>query len=277
MGYKKQRIDMYYTSTSNPSAWVVSSKDKGRKKVYLNSKIYLENNSEFEIELWNPLQEPVLAEIKINGKVISSTGIIIKNGQRFYLDCSIDDKRKFIFKTYEIENTSESHFATANNGYVEISFFREKTKYYNQYFGCNTLNTIPCSTYTIQPGWPGSTIQCSSTGGNLFNTSNLSNTNTTACYSSNTSSMDRNLSANLISKSIDKTETGRIEKGANSNQKFESVSMEFDTYCLNRISYQILPESKKPVETSELKKNFCVSCGFKNKDYKFCPSCGTRI
>ena len=264
---------MYYTSTNNPSAWIVNSTDRGRKKIYLNSKVYLENNQEFQLELFNPLQDSVLAEIKINGKLASANGLILRPGQRFYLDCSIDDKRKFIFKTYEVENTSDTYFATANNGYVEISFFKEKTKYYNNWSNLNTINT-----YTVQ-GFPASTIQCSLTGGgNVFNTSNLSSTNATS-YSSNT--MDSlNLSANLRSKSIDKTETGRIEKGASSNQKFESISMEFDTYCLNTISYQILPESKKPVETSEIKQgnNFCHNCGHKLKgSERFCPSCGARI
>jgi membrane protease subunit (stomatin/prohibitin family) len=73
------------------------------------------------------------------------------------------------------------------------------------------------------------------------------------------------------------TETGRIEKGNKSNQKFEAVSMDFESYYFHKISYQILPETKKPIETKELKKNFCTSCGFKNKDYKFCPNCGEKI
>ena len=79
-------------------------------------------------------------------------------------------------------------------------------------------------------------------------------------------------------RSVDRTETGRIEKGETSTQKFESLNMEFETYCINRVSYQILPESKKPVETSEIKKNFCIECGHKLKgSERFCPSCGTKI
>ena len=262
---------MYYTSTAgNPSAFIVNSGDRGRKKIYLNSKVYLDNNQEFLIELFNPLQDSVLAEIKINGKIESANGLILRPGQRFYLDCSINDKRKFIFKTYEIENTQEAAFATANNGYVEVTFFKEKQKYYPQ-----TLNN---PTWTVQTPnvwtFPGSVTLCSTSGG----AANLSGITTNSCYTSN-SLNNMTIPTGMRSKSIsDTTETGRIEKGASSNQKFESVSMEFETYCLNRVSYQILPNSKKPVETSEVKKNFCSECGHKLKgSERFCPSCGARL
>ena len=64
---------MYYTSTNNPSAWIVNSTDRGRKKIYLNSKVYLENNQEFQLEFFNPLQDSVLAEIKTALTPIAST------------------------------------------------------------------------------------------------------------------------------------------------------------------------------------------------------------
>lgn len=53
------------------------------------------------------------------------SGLVIKPGQRVYLDCFIDDKKKFIFNTYEIENTSESIEATSKNGLLEVFFYKE--------------------------------------------------------------------------------------------------------------------------------------------------------
>lgn len=269
---------MYYTTTTNPSAWIVESKDKGRKKIYLNSKIYLDNGSEFMIELFNPLSESVLADIKINGKNAASTGLILRPGQRFYLDCFVDDRKKFIFKTYEVENSSEALGAISNNGYVEISFFKEKIirNIYNAggpifdghgtytYTNLDMLNVVPAS-YTNTSSL--STNSLSSTPLSSYN-------NAENRYNSFNS---KRFKTTLSSKSI---ETGRIEKGTASQQKFESVDMDFETICLTKVSYQLLPESKRPIETTEIKKtaNFCSNCGHKLKGTeKFCPSCGTRI
>jgi len=51
---------------SNPGAWITNSTDKGRKSIK-NGKVYLKDSEEFQIELFNPLTECVLAEIKLNG------------------------------------------------------------------------------------------------------------------------------------------------------------------------------------------------------------------
>ena len=238
---------MYNTKTNYPSAWIVSSNDKGRKKIYLNSKVYLDNNQTFEIEVFNPTQDSVLTEIKINGKIATANGLILKPGQRCFLDCFIDDKRKFIFKTYEVENSKEALNAISNNGCVDVSFYKEKINYHNQIYyqaynmNLNYYNNLPVfntTTFTVADGLT-----------TCYNMTNLSN------------STSRNI------------ETGRIEKGDLSNQSFENVCMNFETYCMNKVSYQILPNSKKPVEVAEIKNvNCCSHCGF-----KFCPTCGSKI
>jgi hypothetical protein len=276
---------MYYTTQHNPGAWIVDSRDRGRKKIYLNGKVYLPNNQEFLIELFNPLQESILAEIKINGKNASSNGLVLRPGERHYLDCFVDDKRKFVFKTYEIENSSESLNATANNGLVEVSFYKEKTNNYNysNYNYYNQNGYYPTVTYPTNLSITYTSNIINDTD-SLISNSSYSNKNdfnkfqpkTTSCYYSGTH-FDNANSINKRTLSSDKTETGRIERGDKSNQKFESVNMDFESYSINKITYQILPESKKPIETKELKNNFCTSCGFKNKDYKFCPNCGEKI
>jgi rubrerythrin len=331
---------MYYNSTtSNPSAWIVDSKDRGRKKIYLNSKIYLDNNQEFLIELFNPTKDSVLAEIKVNGNNASGNGLILRPGERFYLDCFVGDKRKFVFKTYEVENTSESLNAISNNGFVEVSFFKEKvSSKYNTYIGqLGNITTTYVDLNKTNWSYTSPTIISTSLSAgscninlNNLNTSdtniNISSTgasNLNAYYTSNTSdntihyedylaeNLEKSIkyseymgySINIQScenldqkidyseyvnkhmdnssktlRSVSTTETGRIEKGDKSQQKFEAVNMDFETLCNNKVSYQLLPNSKKPIETAELKKNFCSNCGHKLKGTeKFCPSCGTRI
>ena len=112
------------SSNSKPGAWIVSPKDRGRKSIK-NGKCFLENDSCFEIELFNPLTVSVLADIKLNGQSISKTGLVVKPGQRVYLDCFIDDKKKFKFSTYEIDGGLESLDATQNNGVLEVFFYKE--------------------------------------------------------------------------------------------------------------------------------------------------------
>ena len=47
-------------------------------------------------------------------------------------------------------------------------------------------------------------------------------------------------------------ETGRVEKGTSSNQKFVEIDMDFETNYLASTIIQILPSSRKPVETKEI-------------------------
>ena len=111
------------SKSSKPGAWIVSSKDRGRKSIK-KSKVFLKNEEEFEIELFNPLNDCVLADIKLNGNSISKTGLVIKPGQRVYLDCFIDDKKKFVFNTYDVGNNLESIKAIENNGLLEVFFYK---------------------------------------------------------------------------------------------------------------------------------------------------------
>ena len=46
--------------------------------------VFLKDGSEFEIELFNPLQVTVLAKIKLNGEWINGGGLILKPGQRVF-------------------------------------------------------------------------------------------------------------------------------------------------------------------------------------------------
>jgi len=41
---------------SKPSAWIVSTKDRGRKSIK-GGKVFLNDGDEFEIEIFNPLTE----------------------------------------------------------------------------------------------------------------------------------------------------------------------------------------------------------------------------
>lgn len=299
--------------TSTPSAWIVTNNrkdksqpsDKGRKSVK-NGKVYLDDGQEFEIELHNPLTECVLCDIKLNGQSISKNGLVLRPGQRFYLDCFIDDKKKFIFSTYEVENTLEASDSIVKNGLLEVFFYKEDvvqisdwrrrfdrvivekhyyptypywTAYPSIYYGtgyplsygsCTTTignsGAIGLTTNTVtlnssRGSAIGSTTTSVNDNGSLFSaTSNTSN----AMYTSNSGTVDLTNSMGTLLGGMNSTpisaslnaniETGRVEKGTASSQKFKEVDMQFQSMYISQTILQILPTSVKPVEVKELVK-----------------------
>jgi hypothetical protein len=255
-------------TSAKPSAWIVTPNDKGRKSIK-SGKVFLDDKEEFEIELFNPLTVSVLADIKLNGQSISKTGLVVKPGQRVYLDCFIDDKKKFVFSTYEIENSGEALDATQNNGLLEVFFYKEDVitldnwqrkfdriiveKYYpynpypwhnpyTVYYGTNIGTGGIGTTTNLTNGIIGTTTTSNAyySSNNLINCSYTSDVNVP--YGGTTVN-------NLFSNSL---ETGRVEKGEVSKQKFTEVEMDFEKNYISSTIIQILPESRKPVETKDI-------------------------
>ena len=277
-------------ASTKPRAWIVSPNDKGRKSIK-NGKVFLNDGDEFEIELFNPLTVSVLADIKLNGQSISKTGLVVKPGQRVYLDCFIDDKNKFVFSTYEIESSLESINATANNGVLEVFFYKEDVitldnwqrrfdriiveKYYpyNPYPWYLHTTHNPYTIYggTIGTGGYGTTTL---TNGVNINPSIGTITTNNAVYNSqsiNSSyTTDLNVSYggttvnNLFS--VNNIETGRVEKGEVSKQKFTEVEMDFEKNYISSTIIQILPESRKPAEIKNVKINIELPKGDWSKE-----------
>ena len=253
-------------SNSKPNAWIVTPNDKGRKSIK-SGKVFLEDKEEFEIELFNPLTVSVLADIKLNGQSISKTGLVVKPGQRIYLDCFIDDKKKFKFSTYEIENSGESLDATQNNGLLEVFFYKEdvitldnwKSKFdriivekhypYNPYPWYNPYTIYGSggvSTFTTN----GSNALGTTTTSNVYNSSN----NINCSYTSHVDLPNLNVAGSNNMNSLKSIETGRVEKGEKSKQKFTEVDMDFEKHYIASTIIQILPESRKPAEVKDVKK-----------------------
>lgn len=236
---------------SAPGAWVVNSKDRGRKSIK-NGKVYLIDKEEFQIELYNPLQKCVLADIKLNGSSISKAGLVLNPGQRFYLDCFIEDNKKFIFNTYEVENTDEAKEAIAKNGLLEVHFYEESV---------NTLSTWGLRDYNRRyypwnPWWDNNIYYGTNigTGGNFYcSTLTSGDIKLTNSYC-NQVTFDSNSGSLSTAKSTSNIETGRVDKGDKSNQKFESVDIDFNNYVISSVVISLLPESRKPIEVKDIKK-----------------------
>ena len=288
------------TEVESPQAWIAIKRN--RQKIY-NTKgktqVYLKDGQEFQIELFNPTQNKYLVKIKINGNYQSDRGLILNPGQRYFLDRFIDEDRKLEFSTYEVEDSKAAKKAIERNGLVEVEFYQET-------FLHGSIISYP-KTY-IQPNWqtnPGYFWSVnSSTGmveinkgysnGVLNNSvgsgtitlggSDLNNITYTSLnnitYTSGTSTIGTNcsLTSNYSSVVGDASiETGRVEKGEKSDQKFEESYGTFSSWASHITTVQIIPVSQKPVETQEIR-SYCTECGsrIKKQTWKFCPNCGTE-
>ena len=267
---------MYYTQNSDkPCAYIT----KGRQRIkQFGQNVYLKNGSEFEIELYNPSRQTVLSKIKINGEFINGGGIILKPGERVFLERYIDVPRKFKYETYTVDSTNETMNAIANNGDVEILFYEEQVIFtlgsnnptitYRSYNYDNYNTPIGNNFYTTNG------IDFSNANNLSISLTSMSSSNTTTPRSSKYEKRERP-ERRLKSKSI---ETGRVEKGSSSDQSFTTVSKNFNSWTVSTSVWKILPESQKPVEKKDLVEK-CPKCSTKVKksSWKFCPECGSEL
>jgi hypothetical protein len=248
-------MKVYTSGSIVPTAFVT----KGRQRVkQYNENVYLNNGDEFEIELFNPTSKKILAKITLNGVDPGSTGIVLRPGERVFLERYLDQPKKFLFETYEVDrNNPEVQKAIKSNGEVKVDFYEERDYSYYQY---NTGYTFfdNHKDYTLYD------VTCAYTGSvNSTLTSGVSSSN---CYLSNANNMDA------------KKETGRVEMGQHSNQKFNESYDSFNSWPAYTSTWYILPVSEKAYTREELNV-YCTNCGAKRKksSFQFCPHCGNKF
>lgn len=251
---------MYYYQTGEAKPTAQITKQKSRLKIYKNN-VYLNDNDNFEIELYNPTSKSILCKIKLNGEYISNSGIVLRPAERVFLDRFIGENRKFLFSTYSVSDTKKNRSIIERNGEVKVEFFNEQqftTRSFTTLGGVITLpSTSPyyCTTTTGSNSIPSSYT---------FIGSSLTSSNVVSNHVSNESNNKKGVL------------TGRVQKGEKSNQSFTDVFMNFERYSFHTVEYQILPKENKPIESNEIR-NYCPNCGKKmKKEYKYCPVCGEK-
>ena len=242
---------MYTINSTQPKCSVNITTNRNRVKSY-SGKVYLKDGQNFELEIFNPHGYRVLAKIKINGHDLSDSGIVLKPGQRVYLERYLDSTNKFLFSTYEIDGTVEALRAIAENGNLEVEFYAE-------YFPSGGFFTTTTD-WTYRPDQIRYTndIWCGGNSGTV---------NYTSLYSSNINETTKG-----------SLETGRVEKGKSSNQSFDTDYGSYNSWSFEKVDIKMLPLSAKPVESGEIR-NYCTGCGtrVKKATWKFCPSCGEKL
>ena len=269
--------------------------NKSLLKEYSNSEysriVYMKNNSEFQIQIFNPYTYTIGINITIDNKSLGQT-LVLKPGERIWLERYLNEANKFLFSTYEVNGDSKQvQQAIAKNGEIKLEFFKEREQqvYIKTPITCYgdvwNPNQILYSKSIEPTSYCNTTIGDRSLGLCDANNATFSieaSAATSATYSAATASLDglkkNTTSINTSAKRSKSIETGRVEKGSYSNQKFQTVNIDFEYWAFKTEIIKILPESQKPIFKNDLIKKYCPNCGIKIKDrFKFCPNCGFKL
>lgn len=252
------------------------AKNKSLLKEYQNRTVYLKDGDEFQIMLFNPTESKIGAKIKINGSEIPNM-VVLRPGERIWLDRYLDVNRKFKFSTYTVDKSNEALNAIRYNGIIEISFYYENIKRNNimicdsintPYIGNDNIITTTLKTYPITYGIT------SSISPEITPVSTAYYTSTSV---SNSIGVNTSITSECSAKISEELETGRIEEGGISDQLFDKDYSDFSSYSFKTETIKILPISQKPYNKKDIEKKYCAECGKKlNSKFKYCPQCGTK-
>lgn len=270
-------------NTNKPMAYITVN--KGRTKIKEDKFVYLENGTEFEIELHNPTQQVVLTKISINNVLISNSGIVLRPGERVFLERYLDKSNKFKFETYTVGgNAEEVKKAIELNGLVKIEFYDEDITPNNPTLTINSGTYLgPTWQTTTNPTW---TLSDTNITYGTYGTGNIGSISTNTSYFSNsvntgglnlTSSIPNGPIKRKLSKSL---ETGRVEQGSHSSQSFQTINKKFHYYTTNVVELHIKPVSQMMLDVKDIKgmNKYCTKCGRKSKGSdNFCAGCGNRF
>ena len=107
LAVKKSRLKLYNTGLETPT-------------------YFLNKGQEFQIELFNPTSFILLAKIKLNGNAISGGGLVIRPGERIFLERFLEENKKFLFDTYQVDNIAAVKKAIEENGDLVVDLYKEK-------------------------------------------------------------------------------------------------------------------------------------------------------
>ena len=272
---------------------------KNRLKVYsqldvwngIEATYYLNDKDEFEIELTNLETSSCKLRIKLNGKYISNGGLVLDPGQHYFLERHIEVDRKFEFSTYNVEDTEEIDKAIAENGLLEIEFYRESFPIEHKYCSPYTNPNVYPRPFT----WEGDILTNDNTwwtdlAGEFTGISGMSapsmySARGTRCSNPAEPQMAMSMiedSGEVLTTacfaSAPMKETGRIKQGSHSEQKFGRSYQKFEHTPSHVVTYKLLHMSLKPITVNDLEKRYCQKCGLRRKKSTWicCPACTTR-
>lgn len=101
----------------------------GKKK----NKVYLHNGDNFQLKFFNPLQERIGVQLRMNGIKVDNDLLVLNPGQEITIERFIGTNRKLTFSAYDIdtskmseERVKEAKKAIEKNGILDVTFWNEK-------------------------------------------------------------------------------------------------------------------------------------------------------
>lgn len=278
--------------------------NKSLLKEYSNSSneriVYMNDNTEFQIQIFNPYSYVIGVSFKFNDNSEGSQLLVLKPGERVWLDRYLNNESKLLFSTYEVGTSEAVKKAIAKNGNITIKFYKERENYNNISYINTCISYNYPSSNIYYDGYGSSICALNASNSNDYqiktycddnsitscaNAIQYTSASTSTCGSGSTcasysSTLDLGNPKSSGVRSFSKTrsmETGRIEKGSHSNQKFNQVYTNFETWPFKTETIKILPMSQKQINANDLTKKYCYNCGRKlNQKYNFCPFCGAK-
>lgn len=256
--------------------------NKSLLKEYSNNEysriVYMKDRQEFQIYLFNPYEYSVGVDILLNGSSLNNK-IVLRPGESVWVERYLDSPHKFSFNTYFVNgNNKDVQEAIVKNGFVEINFYREKEAANNWWK--NPLENVTWTYYQSPTFTNDNSFNAKyiNTENSIYPSCSSCSANTSITTTASTIPFNSSINGSKNAKNTNKLETGRIEKGGYSKQKFSSVMMDFESFPFKVEKIKILPESEKQISPNDLKKIYCHQCGHKIKDkFKFCPYCGAKL
>ena len=104
---------------------------KSLLKEYLNSSndriVYMDNGTEFQIQIFNPYTYTIGVSLSFNNNVQGNSNLLVlRPGERVWLDRYLDNESHLLFSTYEVGNSQAVKEAIKDNGNLCIKFYKEQ-------------------------------------------------------------------------------------------------------------------------------------------------------
>ena len=235
--------------------------------------VYMDNGTEFQIQLFNPKTTEIACRVYINDEAMSND-IVLRPGERLWLERFLDRPQKFLFETYTVDgNDSSVQRAIRDNGTIRVHFYDRRIR--QKQDGLILEKSSNFNNYNIYPTFDSYTTK---TGSWEITCSSANVSSSLSALGAQSTTGDRGISCYSAQIPEVEQETGRVTEGSYSQQTFDTVNMDFESWSYSEEIIKILPTSQKPVHKEDLQKRYCPECGRKVVEkYKFCPFCGTKL